>query len=47
MCDGDLGPVYRKRARYERGRVSRTENVHYDPSFDSDILCVVTEDEEF
>lgn len=47
MFDGDLSPVYRKRARYERVRVSRTENVHYGPSFDSDILCVVTEDEEF
>lgn len=47
MCDDDLSSVYRKRNRYEKGRVSRTQNVYYGPSFDSDILCVVTPDDEF
>lgn len=47
MCDDDLSSVYRKRNRYENGRVKKTQNVFYGPSFDSDVLCVVTPDEEF
>lgn len=47
MCDDDLSSVYRKRNRYENGRVKRTQNVYYGPAFDSDILCVVTPDDEF
>lgn len=47
MCDDDLSSVYRKRNRYENGRVSKTQNVYYGPSFDSDVLCVVTPDDEF
>lgn len=47
MCDDDLSSVYRKRNRYEKGRVNKIQNVHYGPSFDSDVLCVVMPDDEF
>ena len=47
MCEDDLSSVYRKRNRYEKGRVSKTQNVYYGPSYDSDVLCIVTSDEEF
>ena len=47
MCDDDLSSVYRKRNRYENGRVKKMANVYYGPSYDSDILCIVTSDEEF
>lgn len=47
MCDDDLSSVYRKRNRYENGRVRKTQNVYYRPSSDSDVLCIVTPDEEF
>lgn len=46
MCDDDLSSVYRKRNRYEKGRVAKVHNVYYGPSFDSDVLCVVTPEEE-
>lgn len=47
MCEDDLSSVYRKRNRYENGTVSKTQNVYYGPSFDTDVLCIVTPDEEF
>lgn len=47
MCDDDLSSVYRKRNRYENGRVSKVQNVYYGPSYDSDVLCAVTPDDEF
>jgi hypothetical protein len=47
MCDDDLSSVYRKRNRYEKGRVDKVQNVYYGPSFDSDVLCIVTPEEEF
>lgn len=47
MCDDDLSSVYRKRNRYEKGTVNKAQNVYYGPSFDSDVICLVTPLEEF
>lgn len=47
MCDDDLSSVYRKRNRYEKGTVNKVQNVYYGPSYDYDVLCVVTPVEEF
>lgn len=47
MCDDDLSSVYRKRNRYDTGTVDKTQNVFYGPSFDSDVLGVVTSREKF
>ena len=47
MCEGDLSSVYRKRNRYEKGKVDKVQNVYYGPSYDYDVLCVVTPGEDF
>ena len=47
ICEDDLRSVYRKRNRYENGRVSKIQNVYYGPSFDSDVLCIVKPNEVF
>ena len=46
MCDDDLSSVYRKKNRYETGTVSKTQNVYYGPSGDTDVIGVVTPKEE-
>ena len=47
MCDSDLSSVYGKKNRYETGTVSKTQNVYYGPSSDTDVIGIVTPREEF